>query len=66
MADSCTNCRYAYGPVPTSPDAGQYWCRRYPPTGYHPEWHNSFPLVPAHGQWCGEHKTGTPAPAEIP
>ncbi len=62
MTECCENCKYAYGPVPGTPDSGQYWCRRYPPHGHHPEWHSNFPLVPATGQWCGEYKHGAPAP----
>jgi hypothetical protein len=62
MADDCSNCKYAYGPVVVGSDGGQFWCRRYPPHGHHPEWHSCFPLVPGHGQWCGEYKHGDPAP----
>lgn len=63
MADNCSNCKYAYGPiVPLNQDAGQYYCRRYPPHGHHVEWHSNFPLVPPSSQWCGEYKHGAPTP----
>jgi hypothetical protein len=52
--EQCSTCKWAVGPL-TPPDrnAGQYQCRRFPPTGAHPEWNGYFPLcVPT--QWCGE------------
>lgn len=64
MTESCENCKYAQGPLVRTPDVSQYFCRRYPPHGHHPEWHNCFPLVPPTGQWCGEYKHGTPIPLE--
>jgi hypothetical protein len=60
--EHCNGCKYAYGPILSGKDVGQYYCRRYPPHGHHPEWHGSFPLVPAASQWCGEYKNGAPTP----
>lgn len=62
MPNTCASCKFAYGPIQSGLDAGQFWCRRFPPVGYHSEWRNSFPLVPSVDQWCGEYKRGTPTP----